>query len=167
MKRIFLSLLFLSLISVHLHAQSSTLETAEAPASGTIINSDEMHMDQTTHTAIFSGNVIVVGTSFRMRADDMTVTFGQDNHVDHILARGNVVIEEPDRTARCGQAEYFQDEDKYVLTEEPSILDNNKNEISAPKIIIYDKKKSLYTEGRTVTKLSQSVNSPTPAPSTQ
>jgi lipopolysaccharide transport protein LptA len=127
----------------------------ETPAPGnTLIQSDELHMDQVTHIAVFTGNVVVTGTNFSMKCQEMTVNFDKEGKVDTILAKGDVEIVQPGRVTHSGQAVYTRDDDKFVLTDQPSIIDN-KNKVAAPKIIIYRTKQSMYTEGRTDTIISQ------------
>jgi lipopolysaccharide export system protein LptA len=82
----------------------------------------------------------------------MTVFFTSDSKIDNIVAKGNVVINQPGRITHCGQAQYFHDEDKFVLTDQPDILETTK-EIQAPKITIYRTQQTLITEGRTKTKI--------------
>jgi len=126
------------------------------PPNSTVITSDELRMDKESNTAVFTGNVLVVGTNFNMKCQEMTVFFTKDSKVDNILSKGDVVIQQPGRITHSGQAQYFHDEDKFVLTDQPTILDN-KNQISAPKIIIFRTKQSLLTEGRTKTTLVQDI----------
>jgi lipopolysaccharide transport protein LptA len=136
---------------------------ASPPPGATVINSDELRMDQIGHTAVFTGDVVVVGNAFNMKCEEMTVYFTNDNKIDNIIAKGNVVIVQPGRITHCGQAQYFHDEDKFVLTDQPDILDN-KNEISAPEITIFRTQKSLLTKGRTKTIIIQGVGSTTSTP---
>ncbi len=153
-----LSFWALSAGSAHLWAQD-----ASTPAPGsTVITSDELHVDEGSHTAIFTGNVLVVGTNFNLKCQEMTVLSSKDNKIDHIIAKGDVVIVQPDRIAHCGQADYFHDEDKFVLTDQPSIIDN-KNQIEAPKITIYRTTQQMITDGRTKTTIVQGIGSGTPA----
>ena len=155
------SFLALTVWNASLQAQD-----ASTPAPGsTVITSDELHVDQESHTAVFTGNVLVVGTNFNLKCQEMTVLFTKDSKVDHITAKGDVVIEQPGRISHCGQAEYFHDEDKFVLTDQPSIIDN-KNQIEAPKITIYRTTQQMVTDGRTKTMLVQGIGSGTPPPPT-
>jgi lipopolysaccharide transport protein LptA len=156
-----LSLLLLTAWTVRLPAQIPGASAVEAPppgGGGTVITSDELRADEDTHTAVFSGNVTVVGNNFTMQCTEMTVIFTKDGQVTTITATGNVVIQQPGRTAHCGQARYFREDDRFELTDSPVIVDN-KSEISAPKIIIYRTKQSMYTVGRTTTKMSQDIGS--------
>jgi len=142
---------FLLMTATLLPAQTDADATAEAPAppGSTVITSDELHSAQLNHVSVFSGKVVVTGTNFRMTCQEMTVNFTKDNKVDNIVATGNVVITQPDRTTHCGHAEYFRDSDKFVLTDQPTILDH-KDLLSGTQITIYrESKKMEVTGGRT------------------
>jgi len=120
-------------------------ETPPPPGS-TVITSDELHSDQNTHISVFTGNVVVVGTNFRMTCQEMTVYFTKDNKVDHIVSTGNVIITQPDRITNCGHAEYFHDTDTFVLTDQPVIHDH-KNEIHGTKITIERTTQKMTVDG--------------------
>jgi lipopolysaccharide transport protein LptA len=138
----------LLMIQAPLSAQTtddSDTETPPPPGS-TTIDSDELHSDQNTHISIFTGNVVVLGNQFKMTCQEMTVYFTNDNKVEKIVATGNVVITQPNRITHCGHAEYFHDEDKFVLTDSPSIL-NGKDLLSSPEIVIYRTSQKLETHG--------------------
>ena len=153
-----LCLLALAAAVTHSPAQDapSTDATGEPtpPPGSTVITSDELHMDQDSHTSVFTGNVVVTGTNFKMTCQEMTVNFTNDNKVDIITAKGDVVIIQPGRITHSGQGQYFHDDDKFILTDSPIINDNG-NIISAPKITIFRTKQSLYTEGPTKTIIGQ------------
>jgi lipopolysaccharide transport protein LptA len=139
---------------------------AVTPAPGsTVITSDELHMDEVTHIAVFTGNVVTTGTNFNMKCQEMTVNFDKGGKVDTIVAKGDVVIVQPGRVTHCGQAVYYHDDDKFDLTDQPVINDNGKL-IAAPEIIIYRTKQSLFTKGRSTVTIPEGSNtlnaSPTP-----
>jgi lipopolysaccharide transport protein LptA len=139
---------------------------AETPAPGsTVITSDELHLDQVTHVAIFTGNVVVIGTNFSMKCQEMTVNFDKEGKVDTIVSKGDVEVVQPGRVTHSGQAVYYKDEDEFDLTDQPVIVDN-KNRISAPEIIIYRTKQSMYTKGKTTTVIPEgsAFSSTPPAP---
>jgi len=152
-----------------LPAQTMDDTNPETPPPGaTVITSDELHSDQNTHISIFTGNVVVAGANFRMTCQEMTVYFTTDNKVDRIVSTGDVIITQPDRVTHCGHAEYFHDDDKFVLTDQPVILDH-KNKVSGPRITIFrTNQKMIVDGGRTTTVISNgSMGSPkTPPPST-
>ena len=149
----FKSLLLLSLLALMAWTSPSRAQdaadatAADAPPPGsTVITSDELRSDQASHVSVFSGSVMVVGTNFTLTCKEMTVNFTKDNKVDVITATGDVVITQPGRVTHSGQAQYFREDDKFVLTDQPNILDN-KNQIFAPIITIYRTKQTMLTSG--------------------
>lgn len=163
------SLLILLLLAfaawMPLAAQEDTTGETPAPAGSTVITSDELHSDQQTHTTVFTGKVVVVGTNFRMTCQEMTVYFTNENKVDKLIATGDVRITQPDRVTRCGHAEYFRTEDKFVLTDSPVILDH-KNEIHGGRITIDRTTQKMTVDGQrsTVILKDSSLGSTAPAP---
>jgi lipopolysaccharide export system protein LptA len=161
----------LILLAAIVRAPAQMPDEPDVPPGGTLITSDELRSDQSAHTSVFTGNVIVLGENFRMTCQEMTVYFTNDNKVDHIVSTGDVVITQPDRVTRCGHAEYFHDEDKFILTDQPHILDHE-NQISAPRITIFRTKQMMITDGgRSTVVLPQqaaanSTDSTTPPPPT-
>lgn len=152
-----------------LPAQTADDSDAPPPPPGsTTIYSDELHSDQNTHISVFTGNVVVLGTNFKMTCQEMTVNFTKDNKVDTIVSTGNVVITQPDRVTHCGHAEYLHATDTFVLTDQPVIYDH-KNEIHGTVITIErTTQKMTVSGGRSTVILSNDSmgSSPAPAPST-
>jgi lipopolysaccharide transport protein LptA len=127
-------------------AQTDDNPETPPPAGSTVITSDELHSDQVAHNSIFTGNVVVVGTNFRMTCQEMTVYFTNANKVDKIVAVGEVVITQPDRVTHCGHAEYYQDKDTFVLTDQPVIYDH-KNEVHGVRITIDRSTQKMTVDG--------------------
>lgn len=117
------------------------------PPNGTTVDSDELHMDQTTHTAVFTGNVLVTGTNFTMKCQEMTVDFDKQNKIQTIVAKGDVIIVQPGRVTKSGLAVYHKESDEFDLTDQPMINDNGRV-IAAPEIIINRTAQSLKTKGK-------------------
>lgn len=164
-----LLLVLLAASNIAAPAQSMDTSTAETPPPGsTVITSDVLRSDQASHVAVFSGKVTVVGSNFTLKCNEMTVNFTKDGKVDTITAVGDVVIEQPGRITHSGQAQYFRDEDKFVLTDQPTILDN-KNQITAPRITIFRTKQQMITDGgRSTTILgNQNIGPDSSTPSTE
>jgi lipopolysaccharide transport protein LptA len=143
----FCVLLLMAWASVSAQTPDDVTGEVAPPPGSTVITSDELHSDQQTHVSVFTGNVVVIGNQFRMTCQEMTVNFTKDNKVDTIVSTGDVVITQPDRVTHCGHAVYFHDEDKFDLTDSPTILDNKKNQESAPEIIIYRTSQKMETKG--------------------
>ena len=127
------------------NADDSDAETPPPPGS-TVITSDELHSDQNTHISIFTGNVMVIGANFRMTCQEMTVYFTKDNKVDRIVSTGDVIITQPNRVTHCGHAEYFHDDDKFILTDQPIIYDG-KNTVYGPEIDIFRTTQKMIVKG--------------------
>ena len=137
MKSRFLFLVAALFVALPVCAQTDENDPDAAPPAGaTKINSDELHADEVAHTAVYTGNVVVFSSNFRMNCQEMTVFFTKNNEVDHIVATGHVVITQPDRITHCGHAEYFKEEDKFVLTDQP-VIDDHSHQIRGIKIVIY------------------------------
>jgi lipopolysaccharide export system protein LptA len=157
--------LFMTWAALPAQTTDDTDTETSPPPGATVITSDELHSDQETHVSVFTGNVVTVGTNFRMTCQEMTVNFTKDNKVDTIVATGDVVITQPDRITHCGHAEYFHDEDKFVLTDQPVILDH-KNQIAGTRITIFRTTQKMIVDGgrSTVTLSNDSMGSSPAAP---
>lgn len=126
-------------------ATADVAETPPPPGS-TVITSDELHADQANHTSIFDGRVVAVGTNFRLTCQEMTVYFSNDNKVQKIVATGDVVINQPDRVTHCGHAEYFHDNDTFVLTDSPVIHDHD-NTVTGVRITVDRQTQKMTVDG--------------------
>jgi lipopolysaccharide transport protein LptA len=135
------------------------------PAGSTVITSDELHSDQMNHQSVFTGNVITVGTNFRLTCHEMTVFFTNDNKVDQIVAVGDVIITQPNRVTHCGHAVYTRSNDTFVLTDQPHIL-NGKDQVFGTEIEINRTTQKMTVKGgrSTVILGADSLPSPTTAP---
>lgn len=163
MKRALFYCLFLLALVAWPPVEAQNTDDTEAPApppGNTVITSDELHSDQNTHISVFTGNVVVVGTNFKLTCHEMTVFFTTANKVEKMVSTGDVIITQPGRVTHCGHAEYFHDEDKFILTDQPTILDN-KQTLSSSIITIYRTTQKLVTGGgrTTVTIPSESMGS--------
>jgi lipopolysaccharide transport protein LptA len=139
----------------------------QPPVGSTLIMSDILHSDETAHTSDFIGKVVVVGQNFHMTCQEMKVFFTNENKVSKIVATGDVVITQPDRVTHCGHAEYTQDNDTFVLTEEPVIY-NGKTKVEGTRITINRQTQQMQTDqGRTTVTIQNSdMNQATTTPST-
>ncbi len=142
------SLLFAALLVSPLWAQitDDTNTEAQPPVGQHDHSVDELHSDQATHISDFVGKVVVIGQNFHMTCQEMKVFFTNDNKVSKIVATGDVVIVQPDRVTHCGHAEYYQNTDTFVLTEEPVILDH-KNRVASTRITINRQTQQMHTDG--------------------
>lgn len=93
------------------------------------VTADEMSFSNQTGVVEFSGNVAVVRSDMRMRAQHLTVTLDRDGEgaerrrIRRMVAEGEVTFTYGDRTATAGRAEYDPLAGVVVLTEQPSVSD--------------------------------------------
>jgi len=108
------------------------LPTASSTNEPTIITADYLHGDYAHNLGTFEGSVLVVDPRMTVRADKMTVFFGNSNtvttvgtttatnttrSVKKIVAEGAVVITTPDnKKSNSEHAEYTADDGRVVLT---------------------------------------------------
>jgi lipopolysaccharide transport protein LptA len=143
-----------------------TSTESQPPVGSTLIMSDELHSDQNTHQSVFTGKVVVIGQNFHLTCQEMTVFFTNDNKVSKIIAIGDVVITQPDRVTHCGHAVYTQDNDTFVLTEEPVIYDH-KTKVEGTRITINRQTQQMQTDqGRTTVTIENTSIQATTTPST-
>lgn len=93
-----------------------------------------------TMTTVFEGNVVVVGTDIRMTCDKLVVIstrkgdkdklVSDHNQFKSLVATGHVTITQGPRTATCGRAEVFPEEEVITLTENPIVEDREYNAIN-------------------------------------
>jgi lipopolysaccharide transport protein LptA len=164
---LFLAVLLLAGAPLRAQLPDDTDADTQPPVGSTLITSDELHSDQTTHQSIFTGKVVVIGQNFHMTCQEMTVFFTNDNKVSKIVATGDVVITQPDRVTHCGHAEYYQDSDTFVLTEEPVIYDH-KNIVKGTRITIDRQTQKMTVDGgrTTVTLNDANMGTATTTPAT-
>ena len=126
------------------------------------IEADRMESHQARNEVLFSGHVEAVQGDVIIRADEMTVNYGDrsnndsthqesevSRNINMILARGNVTIIKEGWTATGDSMDFFARERKVVLTGNAKAL-QDKNIISGDSITLYlDEGKNVVekTEG--------------------
>ena len=101
---------------------------------------------------IFRGNVTVIEPRFTMTAREMTVFFAENDAVQSLEARENVVIKRNDGSSETfsEKALYDMADKKLTLlsvTQQPKIISKEKT-IFADKIILYPEEDKMLTEGK-------------------
>jgi lipopolysaccharide export system protein LptA len=164
MKRFFLLALLLAVSTVWSQTETPASTPAPAPAAApdapgtTTVTSDQFKLDMPNKQGLFTGNVVVIGANFKMRSREMTVYFNETNQVKKLVARGNVEIEQPDRTGKAGQLEYTTSDAKMVLTESPQVT-QNRNTVTGNIITIFKDSNRMDVDGRSRVILYQSESS--------
>jgi len=155
--KVFLSLALLFQLSGLLSAQTPTTQSAPAAANTgqTIITSDtlDLNLSKTKgqKQGLFRGNVKVDEPRFIMTSKEMTVFFADDDSVQDVEAREDVVIERKDGSSKTSseKAVYNMKEKKLTLlkiTRQPKATTDDKT-VFADKIILYPEEDKMLTEG--------------------
>ena len=133
-----------------------TPSTATTQAAGqTVITSDSLDLNLSKtkgqKQGLFRGNVKVDEPRFTMTSKEMTVFFAEDDSVQDVEARDEVVIKRKDGSSETWseKAIYNMKEKKLVLlnvTKQPKALSQDKT-VFADKIILYPEEDKMLTEG--------------------
>ena len=162
MKHLFLFLLMTGSLAF---TQDST-PTPPAPAASTnsltTITSDSLDLNlgkaNGKKQGLFRGNVTVDEPRFTMTAKEMTVFFADNDAVQSLEARDDVIIKRKDGSSETSseKALYEMADKKLILlkvTRQPKVTTSDKKIVEADKIIIYPEDNKLETEGKSSVKL--------------
>jgi len=153
-------LLILSLLvltGVQVQTQTPVASTASpAPGGGqTVITSDSLDLNLSKSKGqkqgLFRGNVKVDEPRFTMTSKEMTVFFGEDDSVQDVEAREEVVIKRKDGSSETWseKAVYNLKEKKLTLlkvVKQPKVVSQDKT-VFADKIILFPEEDKMLTEG--------------------
>jgi lipopolysaccharide export system protein LptA len=147
---------FILLTSVALRSETTAPESTPAstptpPGAAkntvpTVVTSDQYKFDMKNHEGVFTGNVVMTGADFKMKSREMYVYFDDKNAVKRMVSRGDVEIEQPERQTKSGQAEYFADDNKIILTETPQVIESQKT-VTGTTITMYRNTNKMDVDG--------------------
>ena len=162
MKHLFLFLLMTGSLAF---TQDST-PTPPAPAASTnsltTITSDSLDLNlgkaNGKKQGLFRGNVTVDEPRFTMTAKEMTVFFADNDAVQSLEARDDVIIKRKDGSSETlsEKAVYEMADKKLILLKvirQPKVTTSDKKIVEADKIIIYPEDNKMTTEGKSSIKL--------------
>ena len=114
-------------------------ETCEGPGQTLDVKADRMTFDQQERTFLFQDRVRVRRCDMTLKCNRLRVINTADGKgVERIIATGNVQIEQGTRQARADKAEYFDAEQKLVLTGQPRAWDTaDQNELTGEVMEVY------------------------------
>jgi lipopolysaccharide transport protein LptA len=92
----------------------------------TVITSDRLTYDYNKAYALFQDHVVVVDPSLKLTSDELEVKFDEKGDVAFLQARGQVFIQQAEKTARAELASYFVKEGKIVLEKNPQVMQGGK-----------------------------------------
>ena len=158
-------LLTFLLAGSRLYGQGSTPAPATvAPTTGglTTITSDSLDLnlgkEKGKKQGLFRGNVTVDEPRFTMTAKEMTVFFADNDAVQSLEARDDVIIKRKDGSSETSseKAIYEVTDKKLILlkvTRQPKVTTSDKKIVKADKIIIYPEDDKMNTEGKSSVEL--------------
>ena len=121
-------------------AQSTSVGFGDAPQDSSApleATSDDLFIDETSGTAVFSGNVVIIQGDMRLTAAKVEVFYQQDQQeIERMIATGSVVVVAGPDAAEADQAVYTLIERTVVMTgnvlmtQGPQILSGEKLTIS-------------------------------------
>jgi lipopolysaccharide export system protein LptA len=113
--------------------------------------SDRMVAYQEKNVVIFSGNAVATQGDVQLKTDILSIFYKKSQNqkekpgmpvmegtgsLDKIEAKGNVIVTQKDMSATGGEAVYYQDTSRVVLTGNP-VLKQGKNLVKGCKITVY------------------------------
>jgi lipopolysaccharide transport protein LptA len=154
MKR-FIYILLLSWTALRAEPDAPTTPTSSSANGPTTITSDSLDLNlgkkMGKKQGLFRGNVKVDEPRFTMDAKEMTVFFADNDAVQSLEARDEVVIKRKDGSSETWseKALYDMNEKKLTLVKvvrQPKVISKDKT-VFADKIILYPEEDKMLTEG--------------------
>ncbi len=101
------------------------------------VTADQLEVNQTDATAVFTGNVVVIQGEMRMSAAAVRVEYLKDDtsKIDRILASGGVVITSPTEAAEGSDAIYTVASGEVVMTGDV-LLTQGGSTIAGQKLVV-------------------------------
>lgn len=112
--RLLLSAVFVALFAPAVLAQGMQLsfgDLKQDPSSQVEISADQLKVDQTDGSAVFTGNVIIGQGEMRLAANHVRVEYGDPDgpnagKIARLLAKGDVTLTNGEAAAQAREAEY-------------------------------------------------------------
>ena len=111
----------------------------------TEIRANKVVFDEERHRIDMIGNVRVRDVRAAMNCSEVTLFLKEDNKLDWIEARGEVIIRFEDRKALAGLATYDADEGKFTLKEEPMVK-QGRNVMTGDRIVFWHETRRMVCE---------------------
>jgi lipopolysaccharide export system protein LptA len=122
------------------------------------VNADNLTVNQTDGSAVFSGNVIVIQGDLRLTAGEITVVYAKDGKgIEKLIASGEVLLVNATDAAEAQEAVYTIEAGEVVLTG-GVLLTQGQTTISGEKLIIDIAAGTGRMEGRVTTTFTPAGN---------
>jgi len=152
----FSALLVVCVFAAQAQDSPAPAQSTPSPSTGsTIIESDSLDLNLGKKLGkkqgIFRGNVKVEEPRFTMTAKEMTVFFADNDAVESLEAREEVVIKRKDGSSETSSEKALYDMSDKKLTllkvaRQPKVISKDKT-VFADKIILYPEEDKMITEG--------------------
>lgn len=144
----------LSLFAAHVSAQDATIAFGDLDQDTTLpveVQADQLAVNNSDGTAVFSGNVRVVQGEMVMAAGEVLVKYGTDQKsIDQLIASGGVTITNLGDAAESKEAVYTIDSGVIVLSGDV-MLTQGPSAMAGQKLTIDLKAGTGVMEGRVTT----------------
>jgi lipopolysaccharide export system protein LptA len=132
-------------------------------ASPITVTSARLDYSDAYRRAHYSGGVSARGTGFESTSDEMdafllprsqstnTQALSSPGRLDHMVAQGHVVVQQPERKANGARLVYTAADDKFVLTGGPSIFDAERGKITGVSLTFFRGDDRVLVEGEAST----------------
>src|ERR671925_321921 len=102
------------------------------------VSSERMTFDSKTRIFIFEEKVRILRCAMTILCDRLQViNDASDKNIERIIATGNVRFQQGTRSATAERADYFESEQKLVLTGNPRVWDTQEhNELTGEEIVV-------------------------------
>jgi len=112
------------------------------------VSSARMTFDSKTRTFTFEEKVRIVRCTMVILCDRLQViNDASDKGVERIIATGNVRFEQENRAGTAERANYFESEQKLVLTGNPRVWDTQEhNELTGEEIVVMLQEEKVFVK---------------------
>lgn len=161
-----------ALTSVAQNKQKAASRPTPAPTSGplvfdkkapTHITSDELTVHNEERVFVYSGNVTVDQGDLKITSKTLEGTYSEQNEIQKLVAKGDVLILKGDIRANSQQALYDAATDTLTLIDNPQVQQGD-SILAADKIKIYLKDNRSQAEGQVRVTFVNKSQTPTPRP---
>lgn len=123
------------------------------------VTSDELAVNQTDGTAVFTGNVVVIQGDMRLAAESVRVEYARDDKtkVERIIASGGVTLVSATEAAEGKEAVYTVGTGEVVMTGDV-LLTQNGGTIAGQKLVVDLDTGTGRMDGRVKTVLQPKAN---------
>lgn len=112
-----------------------------------VVTSSSMQAERLGNVVTFLGDVVLKKEDITLYSDTVVVFYDeQTKTIREIEARGNVVVSRDDRVAFANHASYYSKEEKFVLTGDARIIENE-NELGGDRITLFVRQDRSIVEG--------------------